>query len=147
MKRAVWAGAVVALASAATVGAWVVTHASDAGAAPARASIDRDTMAVVPAGVRVKVEVLNASGERGLARRAMHYLRERGFDVVSLGTASATLDSSVVYDRSARPEWAALAARAIGRARVETRADSSRYLDLTIVLGTTFRPPAQILYP
>lgn len=106
-----------------------------------------DTVRLVPAGVRVKVEVLNASGERGFARRAMFYLRSRGFDVVDMGNATQKLDSSVVIDRSGHPEWAALAARALGRARVETRPDSSRYLDLTILLGAAFRPPPQIISP
>lgn len=104
-------------------------------------------MRVVADSVRVKIEVLNASGERGLARRAMLYLRDRGFDVVNMGNADQHTDSSVVIDRSGHPQWAAQAARAIGGARVVSRPDSSRYLDLTILLGSSFRSPAQILYP
>ena len=34
-----------------------------------------------PDDVRIKVEVLNASGQRGLARRATFALRDAGFDV------------------------------------------------------------------
>jgi hypothetical protein len=117
------------------------------GAEPARIRVDPDTMRLVGDTVRIKVELLNASGERGVARRAMHYFRERGFDVVSVGNASERQDSSVVLDRSGHGEWATLAARALGGARVEVSPDTSRYLDLTILLGARFRPPAQILYP
>jgi hypothetical protein len=104
-------------------------------------------MRLIGDSVRVKIEVLNASGERGVARRATFYLRDRGFDVVNTGNADRRVDSSVVIDRSGHPEWAAQAARALGGARVESRPDSSRYLDLTILLGASFRSPAQILYP
>jgi hypothetical protein len=147
MKRVLLTCVVVALASGGIGGWWVVAHANEARGAVSRPGIDRDTMRLVPADLRVKIEVLNATGERGLARRAMHYLRDRGFDVVSVGNASERSDSSVVYDRSGHPAWAALAARALGPARVESRPDPSRYLDLTLVLGASFRPPAQILYP
>ena len=35
----------------------------------------------------------------------------------------------------------------LGGARIESRPDSSRYVDLTIVLGVGWRPPAQPFYP
>src|SRR5205814_750511 len=38
-----------------------------------------------PQDVRIRVEVLNATQTRGLARRATFYLRDRGFDVVGSG--------------------------------------------------------------
>lgn len=111
------------------------------------ASIDTDTMRIVPDSVRIKVEVLNASGQRGLARRVTQYLRDRGFDVVSVGNAPEPSDSSVVWDRSGHPEWAAWAARAMQGARIETRPDSVRYLDLTVFIGRNFRAPPQVIYP
>jgi hypothetical protein len=126
---------------------WVVGRPSTAAGASPRVVVDRDTMRLVPPDVRVKIEVLNASGQRGLARRAMHYLRDRGFDVVSLGNSSERVDSSVVIDLAGNPEWAALAARALGGARVESRPDESRYLHLTVLLGARFRAPPQVLYP
>lgn len=100
-----------------------------------------------PADTRIRVEVLNATKTRGLARRATAYLRDRGFDVVATGTSSEALDSTLVLDRSNHPEWAALVARSLGNARVETRPDSSRYLDVTVLLGTSWRPPAEPFYP
>jgi hypothetical protein len=97
--------------------------------------------------VRVRVQVVNASTTRGLARRATRWLRGRGFDVVEVGTSRERLDSTVVLDRSGHPEWASRAANAMGGARVEARPDSSRYLDLTVLVGRAWRPAAEPLDP
>ncbi len=73
-----------------------------------------------PEGVRIKVEVLNATQTKGLARRATVYLRDRGFDVVGSGNVSEQRTKTVVYDRSGHAEWARLVGRAFrgaGRAR------------------------------
>jgi hypothetical protein len=101
---------------------------------------------MVPSGVRIKVEVLNATKVRGLARKATMFLRDRGVDVVAVGTAPEQLGSTLVLDRSSHPEWAKLAARAFN-ARVESRPDTSRYLDLTILVGADWRPPPLPFYP
>ena len=100
-----------------------------------------------PEGVRIKVEVLNATTTRGLAGRARRVLRDRGFDVVAVGTEAASRDSTLVLDRSNNPEWAQLVAEALGGARVESRPDTSRYLDVTVLLGAAWRPPPEALYP
>ncbi|HEY7409019.1 MAG TPA: LytR C-terminal domain-containing protein [Gemmatimonadaceae bacterium] len=103
--------------------------------------------AEAPAGVRIRVEVLNATRVRGLARRATMHLRDRGFDVVTVGTSREARDSTVVLDRSGHPDWAALVAKALGGARVEQARDSSRYLDVTVLIGASWRPPAEPFYP
>ena len=100
-----------------------------------------------PDGVRIKVQVLNATKVRGLARRATMHLRDRGFDVVDVGTDPNARDSVLVLDRSGHPEWAKLVARALGGAQVLARPDSSRYLDVTVLLGGSWRPPAEPFYP
>jgi hypothetical protein len=64
-----------------------------------------------------------------------------------VGTTGETSDSVVVLDRSGHPEWARLVADALGGGRVESRPDSSRYLDVTVLLGASWRPPAQPLHP
>lgn len=99
------------------------------------------------AGPRIKVEVLNATPERGLARRITFYLRDEGFDVVGMGNAQAGADSTVVLDRSHHPEWAGRVAAALGGVRVIERPDSSRYLDVTVLLGRAWRPPPQPFHP
>jgi hypothetical protein len=101
---------------------------------------------LVPPGVRIKVEVLNATKVRGLARKATFFLRDRGFDVVSMGTSKEQMATTLVLDRSGHSEWAALVARALN-ARVEVRPDSSRYLDITVLLGADWHPPPLPFYP
>lgn len=103
-----------------------------------------DTM--VPAGVRIKVEVLNATKVAGLARRATMFLRDRGFDVVEIGTAREQRAKTLVLDRSNHEEWARLVGRALN-AEVESRPDSTGFLDVTVLLGDDWRPPALPFYP
>ena len=100
-----------------------------------------------PDGVRVRVQVLNGTKVRGLARRATMLLRDRGFDVVEVGTVTSNRDTTLILDLSGHPEWANRLARIMAPARVESRADSSRYLDIAIVLGTSWRPPAEPFHP
>jgi hypothetical protein len=114
---------------------------------PAAARPATEVRPVVPEGTRITVEVINATRTRGLARRATLYLRDLGFDVVRVSTDTARRDSSLVVDRSGHPEWAALVSKALGNARVETRLDSSRYLDVSVFVGASWRPPAQPFHP
>lgn len=101
-----------------------------------------------PAGTRIRVEVLNATNTPRLARQATRVLRARGFDVVEIGNASEKLDTTLVLDRIGHPEWASLVAAAMNDgARVEARPDSSRYLDVTVLVGASWRPPPEALYP
>lgn len=102
---------------------------------------------LVEPGVRIRVEVLNATRTPRLARHATRVLRDRGFDVVAIGNASEQLDSTLILDRTNHPEWAALAATALQGARIEARPDTSRYLDLTILVGASWTPPPEALYP
>ena len=100
-----------------------------------------------PDSVRIRVQVLNTTRTRGLARRATRLLRDRGFDVVEVGTTGPTIDTTVVLDLSGHPEWAESVAKLMAPARTRARRDSSRYLDITVLIGSTWRPPAEPLYP
>lgn len=102
--------------------------------------------AKAPDGTRIKVEVLNATKTQGLARRATLYLRERGFDVVGSGNVAEQRATTIVYDRSSHPDWARLVARAMN-APVVARPDSSRYLDVTVLIGADWRPPPLPFHP
>jgi hypothetical protein len=102
---------------------------------------------VAPEGVRVRVQVLNGTRVRGLARRATILLRDRGFDVVETGTTSAQADTTLVLDLSGHPEWAKRVASLFPPARVQARSDSSRYLDIAVVIGSSWRAPAEALHP
>jgi hypothetical protein len=100
-----------------------------------------------PSGARVRVQVLNATTTRGLARRATDLLREKGFDVVEVGTSREQSDSTVVIDLSNHPDWARRVAAAMGGAKVIARPDSSRYLDITVLIGAAWRAPTQPFHP
>lgn len=100
-----------------------------------------------PDSARVRVQVLNGTKVRGLARRATQLLRDRGFDVVETGTINDTRDTTLVLDVSGHPDWANRVARLFPPSRVQARPDSSRYLDVVVVLGASWRPPSQPFYP
>jgi hypothetical protein len=104
-------------------------------------AIDAPDDAKAPAGTRIKVEILNGTKTKGLARRATLFLRDRGFDVVGSGTNTEPRATTVVYDRSGHRDWANLVGRAMN-APVVLRPDSSRYLDVTVILGADWRAPA-----
>ena len=100
-----------------------------------------------PDSARVRVQVLNGTKVRGLARRATLLLRDRGFDVVETGTINDARDTTLVLDVSGHPDWANRVAKLFPPSRVQARTDSSRYLDVVVVLGASWRPPAQPFYP
>ena len=103
-----------------------------------------------PEGVRIRVEVLNATNTTRLAQSATRLLRDRGFDVVATGNSLTKLDSTLVLDRTNHPEWARLVASVLGRSgegAVEVRPDSSRYVDVTVLLGAEWTPPSKAFHP
>jgi len=132
--------------------AWVVSARRPSSAMSLLPAVVRgENGPAAPAGVRIRVQVLNTTRTRGLARRATRVLRDRGYDVVEVGTTSPQRDSTLVLDRSGHPDWAAQVATIMagrdGTARAESRPDSSRYLDVTVLVGRLWRPPAEPLYP
>ena len=143
-----------ALAAGAAVGAWHLwpkgpARLPEPAGAPAvgGARLDVPEAERAPTGVRIRVQVLNATQVRGLARRATFVLRDRGFDVVEVGNAGERRDSTLVIHLAGDTAWAGRVARALGGARVESRPDTSRYLDVSVLLGATWRPPAEPFYP
>ena len=142
MKIGRWILLALVLAGAGYVALRKLVHRDVTLIAPVAGSPD----ASAPSGVRIKVEVLNATLTKGLARRATTYLRDRGFDVVETGTYKKQLDKTLVIDRSNHPEWAKLVAAAFA-GTVAEKPDSSRYLDVTILVGADWRPPPLPFYP
>jgi hypothetical protein len=89
---------------------------------------------------RVRVEVLNAGGVPGLARRATDELRDAGFDVVQFGNARAfDRDSSVVVDRVGRLDLAEAVANALGIPNVLSEPDPNLFVDVTVLLGRSWQ--------
>jgi hypothetical protein len=128
-----WTTVVLALAMAAVavlVGSLVLGMRGEDPASPAQGGT------TVPGRDGIRVEVLNASGVGGVARRGTERLRARGFDVVFYGNATGFHpDSSVVLDRLGNPEAARAVARGVGVERVLEAPDTTLYLDVTVILG------------
>lgn len=102
-----------------------------------------------PQGQRVLVEVLNSSGVGGLARRATFLLRDRGFDVVGWGNdPRGRRSQTVIIDYTNKPEAADRLARVLGGAQIERGRDSlDRGIDLTVRLGSAYKPPIEAFHP
>ncbi len=90
---------------------------------------------------RVRVEVLNGGGVAGMARTATELLRDAGFDVVEFGNADAfDRDSSVVLARLGRVDLASMVAGALAIPAFHDEPDSTAYVDITVLLGSTWDP-------
>ena len=146
MSRLRWLGIAALVVVVLAAATWVL-HARRVVRSPLTAVLPGTGGPRAPDGVRVRVQVLNTTRTRGLARRATRVLRDRGFDVVELGTTGPAIDTTIVLDLSGHPEWASAVAGVIKPARVVARPDSSRYLDVTVLLGRSWRPPPHPLDP
>ena len=92
-----------------------------------------------------RVEVLNAAGRSGLARTATDRLRTAGYDVVFFGNAGNRADSlSIVLDRVGKIDLAQAVARQLGITRVETALDSTRLVEVTVILGVDWPPTGPV---
>jgi len=112
------------------------------------ASLATDSLARAPAGVRVRVRVLNATNVRGLARRATLVLRELGYDVVDFdGAGSERRGRTTLLSHTGHDDWARRLQRATQAASIEVSRDSSRYVDFTVILGRDWQAPTQPLRP
>lgn len=94
----------------------------------------------------MQVEVLNASGEDGLARTGARVLREAGVDVVDIGNAATAvghLDSTRILVRRGDASVGERIRRALGAGRVRVALDSTLLLDASVLLGSDFSPPLE----
>ncbi len=89
----------------------------------------------------IVVEVRNGTSRAGLARQVARLLRERGVDVVSVGTSPARPDSTTVLVRRGNLAAGHEVARLLGGARVRPAPDSLLRVDLTVLLGADYRLP------
>lgn len=85
---------------------------------------------------RVRVEVLNGSGVPGVAAGATELLRTAGLDVVYFGNESSFgRDTSVVLDRTGKAGVPEVVSRTLGITSVRAEADTTRLVDITVLLG------------
>lgn len=104
------------------------------------ATIDESDM-VVRAGEQIQVEVINACGVDGVARRFTDFLRARQFDVAETNTSRTPERMSLVIDRVGDRRSAQKVAYALGIPdhRIQTLIDSSLFLRATVVVGEDYR--------
>ena len=95
-------------------------------------------------GPAITVEVLNANGRVGNARIGTRLLRRAGIDVVYFGNASVPdtgLDLTRILVRRGSVELGERVRSVLGSGRVQLDLDSSRLLDVSVLLGADFAPP------
>lgn len=89
----------------------------------------------------VVVEVLNGSDRSGLARLGARRLRRLGFDVVYFGNAKRPgEDTTRILLRRGDGDQAARVRSALGVGAVSTARDTLLRVDVTVILGSDFRP-------
>jgi hypothetical protein len=103
---------------------------------------EADEVVVDSAALGARVEVLNGSDRPGLAREATERLRAAGFDVVYFGNAPEPRGLTVVLDRGGRARAAQAVAHALAVPTVRPDPDASRLVDVTVLLGKDWPPPA-----
>ena len=88
----------------------------------------------------IQLNVLNATGEAGIASKTRNHLRKLGFDVVEIGNYDTKLDSTIIIDRLGDKLSSFKLSRAVGleENKIKTIIDSSLYLRATLVLGNDF---------
>lgn len=91
---------------------------------------------------QVVVEVLNPGRQVGAARTATLRLRQAGLDVVYFGSVTDTVlarrERNLIYVRRGDTAGTGRAIQALGDAEVVDRADATRLVDLTVVLGKEY---------
>jgi hypothetical protein len=94
-------------------------------------------------GPAITAEVLNANGRAGDARIGTRLLRRGGIDVVYFGNAAASaLDSTRIIVRRGPRKAGETVRAALGVGRIEIQLDSTKLLDVSVLLGADFAPPA-----
>jgi len=94
------------------------------------------------------VEILNASGRKGIAQSLTQYLREQNnkgllrVDVIDYGNFPTTQKTSSIIDYSGKLTQATQVSRAIGlTSEIKTETSNTAICDTRIILGEDFRMP------
>jgi hypothetical protein len=144
-----WSGLLILVLAGA--GVWYGAAFMDGDGSLVTRSLEREETAAPPLprpipepGARVRVEVLNAGGVRGMAASATEELRDAGFDVVYYGNAGRfDADESEVVLRWGPRDDAFAVAQALGIDRVLVEMDSTLLVEVTVRLGSGWRTRAE----
>ena len=85
---------------------------------------------------------VDESGDAGLVGSPTRY-----FVLTGLVVHELSLGASRGAAIARAPMIGRLVASVLGRGTTEVRADTSRYVDITVLLGADWTPPAKALYP
>jgi len=89
----------------------------------------------------LRVEVLNGCGVNRLALKVTNLLRERGFNVVTIGdTDNQYFEETVVIERRDKDmKNAKYFAKRIGCKNIGKDIDSALYLEITVIIGKDYK--------
>lgn len=101
---------------------------------PPKASADQPVLKVEPNTIRV--DVLNGTSTKGLAKKVAKQLKAEGYRVIEVGNADDrnTAKTTVIYD----PDWDSTAKTLIYAASAEGQEDKGHGQRLTLVIGDDF---------
>lgn len=131
--------AVVSMAAALL---WFRRPVRSPGAAPSStaARVVSEPAWPIPDGRETAVaEVLNGTGRTGLARMATRLLRSHGIDVITYGNGDSSARTLILVRRG-NQRRARLVRSALGVGEIREEPDSTRRVDVTVLLGTDFAP-------
>ena len=89
----------------------------------------------------VVVEIFNASGKANLAGQMRRVLTKNSFDVIKIGNydANSKYEKTLIIDRMGELSKAHQIADAIGAKEVITKIDSTRGVDVTVIIGRDWK--------
>lgn len=90
--------------------------------------------------VYIQINIINATGIQGLAKSAMNYCRDRGFDVVEISTSDSLFQHSYVIDHLSDTMSAKNVAYAMGipDSCIRHDYDTTLYLRSSVIIGKNY---------
>lgn len=92
----------------------------------------------------LRIEILNGTSRDGLARVATRQMRRAGFDVVFYGGTDSAVAVSRVIARRVERDAARDVASALGIDSIVVARDTTRRVDVSVWLGSDYRPKPEL---
>jgi hypothetical protein len=86
-------------------------------------------------GEGIRVTVLNGTEVSGLAAQTAELLAENGYDVVEVGNAERTTETTLVIDHRGQSRRAERVSNVIGGGVISVAPDGQNPADVTVILG------------
>jgi len=89
---------------------------------------------------KIRIEVLNGCGEKGIAKDVTTHLRNLGYDVVNVGNAESFYYAvTIVIDRFGKIENAKDVAKALKTDNYIQQIDKKRILEISVIIGKDYQ--------